>query len=62
MPPELERRVIRKLTVRLLPLLFVCFVAAFIDRVNVSFAKLAMLPALGLSQSQCKYPVDGIWA
>ncbi len=50
--PELERRVIRKVTWRLLPLLFVCFVAAFIDRVNVSFAKLAMLPALGLSQSQ----------
>jgi ACS family tartrate transporter-like MFS transporter len=41
-----------KVTWRLLPLLFICFVAAFIDRVNVSFAKLAMLPALGMTQSE----------
>jgi sugar phosphate permease len=49
---EMERTVMRKVSWRLMPLLFTCFVAAFIDRVNVSFAKLAMLPALGLSQSE----------
>lgn len=48
----LERRVMRRVTGRLMPLLFACFVAAFLDRVNVSFAKLAMLPALGLTQSE----------
>jgi ACS family tartrate transporter-like MFS transporter len=42
----------RKVAWRLLPLLFACFVAAFMDRVNVSFAKLAMMPALGLTQTQ----------
>jgi MFS transporter, ACS family, tartrate transporter len=49
---ELERRVVRKLAWRLMPLLCACFVAAFIDRVNVGFAKLEMMPALGLSQSE----------
>lgn len=51
-PSAFERAVMRKLTWRLLPLLFACFVAAFLDRVNVSFAKLSMLPALGLTQAQ----------
>jgi MFS family permease len=49
---ELERRVVRKVAWRLMPLLCTCFVAAFIDRVNVGFAKLEMLPALGLTQSE----------
>ena len=49
---ETERGVVRKMTLRLLPLLFACYIAAFLDRVNVSFAKLSMLPALGLSQSE----------
>jgi MFS transporter, ACS family, tartrate transporter len=49
---EIERRVVRKVAWKLMPLLCACFVAAFIDRVNVGFAKLEMLPALGLSQSE----------
>lgn len=52
MADDIERRVLRKLSWRLLPLLFLCFMAAFIDRVNVSFAKLAMLPDLGLTEAQ----------
>jgi MFS transporter, ACS family, tartrate transporter len=49
---ELERRVVRKVAWRLMPLLCTCFVAAFVDRVNVGFAKLQMLPALGMTQSE----------
>src|SRR5512142_1055571 len=45
-----EQDLIRKLTLRLIPFLAVCFMAAFLDRVNVSFAKLTMLGDLGLSQ------------
>src|SRR5688572_17917015 len=52
MAEDLEARVVRKVAVRLMPLLCACFVAAFIDRVNVGFAKLEMLPALGLTQSE----------
>src|SRR3954454_23137542 len=36
---------------RLLPLLFVCYVIAYVDRVNVSFAKLNMQGDLGFSES-----------
>ena len=46
----LERRVVAKVAWRLLPFLCVCYMAAFLDRVNVSFAKLTMLTDLGLSQ------------
>jgi ACS family tartrate transporter-like MFS transporter len=51
MDEGLERRILSKVTWRLIPLLYLCFMAAFVDRVNVSFAKLTMLPDLGLSQS-----------
>ena len=43
--------VYRKVAWRLIPLLFVCYIAAYLDRVNVSFAKLQMQQALQLSDS-----------
>ena len=46
-----ERRIVSKTAWRLIPFLCLCFMAAFLDRVNVSFAKLTMLPDLGLSQA-----------
>ncbi len=49
---SIERRVVAKVNVRLMPLLCLCFMAAFLDRVNVGFAKLTMLPDLGLSQTE----------
>jgi MFS transporter, ACS family, tartrate transporter len=49
--PQFERRVLAKVTWRLMPLLCFCFMAAFLDRVNVGFAKLTMLADLGLSQA-----------
>ena len=45
----LERRVMTKVAWRLLPFMCLCYVAAFIDRVNVSFAKLSMLSDVNLS-------------
>ena len=41
--------VYRKVSMRLLPLLFLCYIAAYLDRVNVGFAKLGMQDALKLS-------------
>ncbi|PXW25442.1 MFS transporter [Paraburkholderia caballeronis] len=41
----------RKLTRRILPFLFLAFVVAYVDRVNVSFAKLQMLADLHLSET-----------
>jgi D-galactonate transporter len=43
--------VYRKVTWRLLPLLFMCYIAAYLDRVNVGFAKLGMQSDLALSDS-----------
>ena len=48
---ELEAATYAKVTLRLLPFLFVCYVAAYLDRVNVGFAKLQMLNDLRFSES-----------
>jgi ACS family tartrate transporter-like MFS transporter len=49
---SLETTVIRKLRIRLLPLLFVLYVVAFIDRINLGFAALTMNRELGISAQQ----------
>jgi MFS family permease len=41
----------RKADVRLLPFLFLCYILAYLDRVNVGFAKLQMLKDLSLSDA-----------
>src|SRR5438552_18627663 len=48
---EIETRTIRKVMWRLMPFLFVCYFVAYLDRVNVGFAKLQMNSALGLSEA-----------
>ncbi|WP_175942715.1 MFS transporter [Caballeronia sp. BCC1704] len=48
---EAEDQLYRKVLKRILPLLLLCYVVAYLDRVNVGFAKLQMLDALGLSDS-----------
>jgi MFS transporter, ACS family, tartrate transporter len=48
---ELERTTMRKVTRRFVPILFICFVVAFLDRVNVGFAALTMNNDLGLSST-----------
>jgi len=50
-PATLETRAYRKVTLRLLPFLMLCYVAAYLDRVNVGFAKLEMLGDLGFSET-----------
>ncbi|MFX1676333.1 MFS transporter [Paraburkholderia sp. A2WS-5] len=41
----------RKILFRLLPLLIVCYVCAYLDRVNISFAKLQFMSDLGFSEA-----------
>jgi ACS family tartrate transporter-like MFS transporter len=45
----LERATIRKVSVRLLPVLFVLYIAAYLDRTNVGLAALQMNAAIGMS-------------
>src|SRR6201990_1241584 len=47
----LEKRVIGKVMWRLIPFLIVCYFVAYLDRVNVGFAKLHMNQALGFSEA-----------
>jgi D-galactonate transporter len=49
--PSFENATYSKVTWRLLPFLFICYVAAYLDRVNVGFAKLQMLSDLKFSES-----------
>jgi hypothetical protein len=42
MSDELERATMRRVSLRLLPLLFVLYIAAFLDRTNVGLAALQM--------------------
>jgi D-galactonate transporter len=48
---DVETTTIRKVMWRLMPFLFVCYFVAYLDRVNVGFAKLQMNTALGLSEA-----------
>jgi ACS family tartrate transporter-like MFS transporter len=50
-PSELEQKTRRKIAQRLLPFLFLLFVIAFLDRVNVGYAALEMTRALSFSNS-----------
>ena len=46
-----DAKLYRKVAWRLIPLLFICYVVAYLDRINVGFAKLQMQDALGFSDT-----------
>jgi ACS family tartrate transporter-like MFS transporter len=48
---DIEARTIRKVILRLVPFLVLCYFIAYLDRVNVSFAALTMNKDLGLTAS-----------
>src|SRR3978361_367173 len=48
---NVEKRVIGKVMRRLIPFLILCYFVAYLDRVNVGFAKLHMNQALGFSEA-----------
>jgi D-galactonate transporter len=50
-PASLEDAAYRKVAWRLLPFLFLCYVVAYLDRVNVGFAKLQMVSDLKFSET-----------
>lgn len=49
--PERERLVYAKVIWRIIPVIFLCYVVAYLDRVNVGFAKLQMLSDLKWSDT-----------
>ena len=51
-PPFAEAETIRKVRVRILPFLFLLYVFAFLDRVNIGFAALTMNKELAITSQQ----------
>src|SRR4029077_3639660 len=51
-PSAIEATTIRKLRTRIIPFVFVLFVIAFIDRINIGFAALTMNKALAITSQQ----------
>src|SRR6476659_3074524 len=51
MPSELETRVVRRISFRIVPFIMLLYFIAFIDRVNAGFAALTMNKDLGFSPS-----------
>jgi D-galactonate transporter len=48
---EFEKSVYTKVSRRLIPFLFLCYIFAYVDRVNVGFAKLQMQQDLGITDA-----------
>jgi len=46
-----EDRTYSKVTLKIVPILIICYIAAYFDRVNISFAKFQMQTDLGLSNT-----------
>ena len=49
--PQFEEATYKKVASRLIPFLFLCYIVAFLDRVNVGFAKLQMAGDLQFSDA-----------
>ena len=50
--PEEQRTTLATVTWRLIPLLFLCYIVAYVDRINVGFAKLHLREVLGVSEDK----------
>ncbi|RZL92972.1 MAG: MFS transporter [Variovorax sp.] len=50
LPPS-ESSIVRKVAWRIMPLIMICYLFAFFDRINISFAKFALQSDLGLSDT-----------
>jgi len=50
-PPDVGSLTLRKITLRLIPFLFLLYIVAWLDRVNVGFAALQMNSDLGFSSA-----------
>jgi ACS family tartrate transporter-like MFS transporter len=50
--PSERAAVLRRVTWRLIPFAFICYVVAYVDRVNIGFAQRALVHDLGLSATE----------
>jgi len=50
-PPRTDGALYRKVSLRIIPFLFICYVISFLDRINIGFAQLQMKQDLGFSDA-----------
>src|SRR5207248_3523905 len=51
-PASVEARTIHKLRIRIIPLLFLLYIVAYLDRINIGFAALTMNKDLAITSQQ----------
>jgi len=51
-PIAIETRTIRKLKIRILPFILLLYIVSFLDRINISFAKLTMDQDLAITSHE----------
>src|ERR1700676_1907814 len=51
-PASIEMKTVRKLQARIVPLLFLLYMVAYLDRINIGFAALTMNKELAISSQQ----------
>src|SRR5262250_932825 len=51
-PPSIETTTIHKLRIRIIPFLFLLYVVAYLDRINIGFAALTMNKELAITSRQ----------
>lgn len=49
--PHIDTRLYRKIVLRIVPFLFVCYLVNFVDRTNIGFAQLSLKQELGFSSA-----------
>jgi len=49
---SIEARTIRKVRIRIIPFIFLLYIVAYLDRINIGFAALTMNKELGISSQQ----------
>jgi sugar phosphate permease len=59
---ELERMTMRRVALRIVPFLMLCFVVNFIDRINVGMAALTMNRDIGLKPTELAFGVSLFFA
>ena len=58
--PNIASALYIKIAWRILPILFVSYIVAYLDRVNVGFAKLTMDSQIGLSETMFGFGAGGL--
>jgi MFS transporter, ACS family, tartrate transporter len=49
---SIDARTLQKIRIRILPFIFVLYIVAFLDRINIGFAALTMNSALAITSAQ----------